>query len=106
MLQLDAEIVRINARAQLNFFDGRSVLMLARFFFFLGKFVAVFADFDQATNRRHSVGRNLDKIHAMLARERERIVQRKYPELLVLVADDADFAGADFPVDAHLRGGG
>ena len=106
VLKLDAEIMRVDARAQLDFLHRRSVLMLARFLFLLREFVAEFADLDKPADRRDGIGRNLDQIHALLARERQGVVQGKHPKLLVVVPDDADFAGTDFPVHTHLRGGG
>ena len=106
VLELDAEIVRVNTRTQLHFLHGRGVLVLARFLFLFGKFVAVFANLDEAADRRHGVRGNFHQVHAVLAREREGVVQRKHAELLVVVADDADIAGADFPVHAQMRSGG
>ena len=102
----DAEVVRVNERRQLDFLHSRSVLMLARFFFFLGLFVAEFAEVHEAADGRNGVRRNLDKVNAVLAREREGVVELQNANLCAVVANDADFAGADFAVDPDERGGG
>ena len=103
MHDLDAEIVRIDARAQLDLLDGGGVLVLAGFLLLLGQLIAELADFDDAADRRDGVGGNLDEIHAVLAGQVQRLIEGKNAELLALRPDDAHFAGADFAVDAHLR---
>ena len=51
--QLDAEVVRVNARAQLHFLDDGGVLMLLGFLFLLGHFVTEFAEIHEAADGRH-----------------------------------------------------
>ena len=103
---LDAEIMRINARTQLDFLHDRGVLVLAGIFFLLGEFVAELAEVHEPADGRHGVGRNLDEIHGVLPREVDRVGELDDAELLVIHADDADFAGTDFSVDADERRGG
>ena len=52
MADLDAEVVRVNARAELNFLDGRGVLMLFRFLVLLGLFVTELAEVHDPAHRR------------------------------------------------------
>ena len=67
--------------------------------------VAVFAEVHDAADGRHGVGRDFHEVHALVARQIDRVGEGHDSELLALVADDADFAGTDFPVDLYERGG-
>jgi hypothetical protein len=106
MHELDAQVMGINARAELDFLDGGGVLVFARFFFLLGQFVAELADLHQAAHGRVGRGRNFHEVNAMLAGDHEGIVQEEDAEIFVVSINDADFAGADFAVDPEVRGGG
>ncbi len=55
----------IDVGAELDFLDLIGVLMLARLFFLLSHFVAVFAEIDQTANRRGGIGRDLYQIHPL-----------------------------------------
>ena len=101
--QLDAQVVRVNARAQLDFLDDGGVLVLLGFLFLLGHFVAEFAEIHQPADRRHGGRGDFDQIHAMLARQIDRVGERQDAELVAVHSDDADFAGADFAVDPDER---
>src|SRR5664279_2721154 len=79
--------------------------MLARLLLLFGHLVTVFADLNDAADRRHGVRRNFHEIHAMLAGQVERVVQRIDAQLFAIRPDDADFAGTDFAVDPDERGG-
>ena len=50
--QLDAEIMRVNLRAELDFLDLVGVLVLAGFLVLLGLFVAELAEIHQPADRR------------------------------------------------------
>ena len=80
--------------------------MFARILFLLGEFVAKFANVNNAADRRNGVRGNFHEVHAVLAGEVQRIVQRKHAKLVAVWSDHAHFAGANLAVDAHLRGGG
>ena len=101
----DRKIMRINARAELDFFYRGSVLMLLGFLFLLGQFVSVFAEVHHPANGRHSVGCDLDQINRRLTREVDRVVKQHDAELAAIEPDHTDFAGADFPVDLDERCG-
>ena len=105
MPDLDPKIMRVNARAELDFLNRGCVLMLLGFLFLLGEFVAELAEIHDATDGRHGIGRNLHQINASLSGKQQRIVQGHHAELLSVKADDPDFAGTDFPVDPDERGG-
>jgi hypothetical protein len=55
VLLFDAEIVRVDVRAELDFLDLVGVLVFARFLVPLGLFVAELAKINQPANRRHGV---------------------------------------------------
>ena len=80
--------------------------MFAGIFFLLGQLVAEFANLNDAADRRHGVGGDFHEIHPMLAREVQRVVQRKHAKLLAVGSNDPDFAGTDFPIHTHVGGGG
>lgn len=103
--QLDAEVVRINARAQLHFLDDGSVVVFLGFLFLLGDLVTVFSEIHQAADGRHGCGGDFDEVNAVLAREVQRVGELDDAELLAVHCDDPDFAGADFAVDPDERGG-
>jgi len=73
MVDFDTQVMGVNARAELNLFDGGSMLVLPGFFFLLGDFVAVFAEIHQAAHRGNGVGGNFHQIHPMLASEINRV---------------------------------
>ena len=50
-------------------------------------------------DRRVGVGGDFHQIHAMIACKHHRIAQQDDPQLAAIHADDANLAGADFPVD-------
>ena len=100
---LDAEVVRVNPRAELNLFDGRGVLMLLGILFLLGHFVTVFAEIHEPADRRRGGGGDLDEVNPALSRKIDRVVQRDDAELFAVNCDDPDFAGADFAVDPDKR---
>jgi hypothetical protein len=102
MLDLDAEIVRINAGTQLDFLDDGGVLVLFGILLLLGLFVAELADFNETADGRRGVGRDFNQVNSLLPRQGQRLVEGNDAELF-FPHDDADFAGADFAVDPEER---
>src|ERR1017187_8522636 len=100
---LDAEVVRVNPRAELNLFDGRGVLMLLGILLLLGLFVTVFAEIHEPADRRRGGGGDLDEVNPVLPGQVERVGQRDNAELFAVNCYDPDFAGADFAVDPDKR---
>lgn len=103
---LDAEVMGVNAGTELDFLDGGGVLMFLGLLVLLGLFVAKLAEVHDPADGRHGVGGNLDEIHGALAREVDGVVQRHHAELIAVNADNAHFAGANFPIDPNERDGG
>ena len=103
VLDFDAEVVRVNARTQLDFLDDGGVLVLFGFLFLLGLFVAEFAEVHEPADRRHGGGGDFHEIHAVLARQGQRLVEGNDAELFAIHSDDPDFAGADFAIDPDKR---
>ena len=101
MGQLRREIVRINARAELDFLHAIGVLVLLAFLFLFGLLVAVFAEIDNAAHWRRGIGCDFDEIHTLLPGEVDSFGESHDAELGALVTDNADFAGADFPVNPY-----
>ena len=96
--RLDAEIVRVNGRAELDFLDLVGVLVFPGFLFLLRLFVAELAVIDQAADGRRCVGRDFNQVHSLGARQVDRFAKLQDAKLLAILCDDPDFAGADFPV--------
>ena len=105
MLQLNPEVVGINVRAELDFFDLGGVLVLLGFLLPLGLLVAEFAVIHEPADRRRGVGRDLHQVHAVGARHGERVAEREDAKLFAVRPDDPDFAGTDFPVNPDERTG-
>src|SRR2546423_12111459 len=57
---LNAQVMRIDLGAELNFLNFVGVLMLPGFLVALGLFIAELAKINQAADRWHRVGRDLD----------------------------------------------
>ncbi len=100
---LDAKVVRVNPRAELNLFDGRGVLVLLGILFLLGLFVTVFAEIHEPADWRRGGGGDLDEVNPVLPGQVERVGQRDDAELFAVNSDDPDFAGADFAIDPDKR---
>jgi hypothetical protein len=96
--QLHSEIVRVDLRAELDLFDLVGVLMFPGFLVLLGLLVTVFAEIHQAANRRDGGGGDFNQVHPVRPGHVDGVRQRDDTELLAVGADDANFAGADFPV--------
>src|SRR5580765_5830060 len=103
--EFDAKIVRINLRAELDFFDLVGVVMFFRLFFLFRLFVTIFAVVHEAADRRGRVGRDLDQVDAVGAGKIDGLAQREHTQLLAVVAHDAYFTGAYFSVYSDERTG-
>src|SRR5262249_25743773 len=99
------EIMRINFRAQLNFFDFGGMLMLLGFFITFGLLVAVLAIIHQSANRRSGVGSNLNQIHAIGPSHCECVTQGQHPQLFAINPDYPDFARTDLAIYPDKRTG-
>jgi len=103
VMHFDAEIMRINAGAELDFFDFRGVLALFGFLFLLRLLVTKLAEVHQPADRRIRRGCNLNQVNAVAAGLVQRVLQRENAKLCAVNADDAHFAGTDFPVYLNKR---
>ena len=105
VLDLHAEIMRVNARGKLDFLHLRGVLVFLGFLVFLGLFVAVFAEIHDPAHRRRGGGCNLHEVHTVLPGEGEGVVEGHDASLFAIGTNDPDFAGTNFPVDPDERSG-
>lgn len=99
--QLDAKVMRIDLRAELNLLHLVRMLVLARLFFLLGLLVSIFSKINQPAYRRICARGDLDQIHAVGSSEVNGIGQCDDSELLAFCPDDPDFPGANLPIDPH-----
>jgi hypothetical protein len=95
--------VRINGRAELDLLYFVRMLVLLGFLFLFGLLVTVLAKIHQATDGRSRIGGYFDEIHALGSGHVDGVRERMDPELITVIADDADFAGTDLPVDPYER---
>ena len=96
--QLGQIIVAVDVDAEFDLFDFAGVGFL--FLLLLGQFVAVFAEVDDAANRRVGIGRDFDKIEADLLGLAQGILQFHHAQLLAgRPIDHAHFARTDPMVD-------
>ena len=103
MAQLDAEVVWINRRTELNFFYLSGVLVFFSFLVALGLLVPVFAVIHDSAYGRHSVWSYFDEIHAVASRHVDRIAERNNSELLTVNAYDSNLTGTYLPIDLNER---
>src|SRR5688572_19624183 len=101
----DAKVMRIDARAKLDFLYDRCVLMLLGFLVLLRLLVAVLAVIHNATNWRCRIRGNFDEVHTIGARQVQGLVERHNTQLLAVYSDHPNLAGTDFPVDPGERTG-
>ena len=79
--------------------------MFLRVLVFFGLFVTELAEVHDSAHGRRRRGGNFHQIHALLPRQRERLVEREDAEVFFVRVNDPHFAGADFAVDPDVRGG-
>ena len=103
VLDFDAEVMRVNTRTELDFFDDRGVLVLFGFLFLLGLLIAELAQVHEAADRGRGSGGDFDQVHTVLARHGQRVVEGDDPKLFAVHSDNADFAGTDFTIDPDKR---
>ena len=97
MSQLDAEIVRVDDRAELDFLH-LSLLTALGFLLFLGLLVTKLSIIHDAADGWDCRGCDLDKIQSFGIGQFQCVAQWHNPELLLLVIDDTDFASANLSV--------
>jgi hypothetical protein len=97
--------MRINFRAELDFFYAGRMLMLPGFLFPLRLLVTVLAKIHEAADRRRGVGCNFNEIDAICASQVEGLPQGQNSQLFAINTDDAEIASTDFPVNPDVRTG-
>jgi hypothetical protein len=93
-------VVVVDGNRELDFLDGDGLLALAGRALALLFLVEKLAVVLNAANRRHRGRRDFNQVETALAGNFERFKWGKDAELLALLVDDADFAGADALIDA------
>lgn len=105
VVDLHIEVMGIDGGRELDFLYAIGVLVFLGFLFAFREFVAIFSVIDEPADRRDCVGCDFDQVHLVRPGHIDGIAQRNDAELLAVHADDADFAGTDFPVDPDERAG-
>src|SRR5581483_599493 len=100
---LELEIVRVGPRMKADFLQQLLVGRFLRLFFALLLFVFPFAELDDLADRRLGIWNDLDQVLLFGAREFHRVFGRHDADHLAVVADDANFGGADLLVHADAR---
>src|SRR6185503_2750655 len=101
----DAKIVRVDRRAELDFFDLVGVVVFFGLFLLLRLFVAILAIVHQAADRRGRFRGDLDQVHSLSAGQVDGLAQRKDAQLLAVMANDEHFTSANFSVNSDKRTG-
>ena len=103
--EFDLQIMRVDGRAELDFFDFVGVLVFSGFFIPLGQFVAVFAVINQTTDRRSGLRRHFDQVNPLGAGGADRVAEAHHTQLPAVHANDSYFTGANSAVypDKLLR---
>jgi hypothetical protein len=98
--ELYAKVMRIDVGAELDFLYAIGVLVFFGFLVLFGLLVAEFAVIYQAANGRIGGGSNFDQVDLPLPGQRERFVERHDPELLLVIPNDTNLAGANLVINA------
>ena len=93
-------IVVVDGDGEFNFLDGDHLLPLARGTLALFLLVEEFAVVLYAADGRDGSGRDFHKVEAAFTGDLQRFKRGKDAELLALLVDDANLAGADALIDA------
>ncbi|MDB6031882.1 MAG: hypothetical protein JWM16_2220 [Verrucomicrobiales bacterium] len=101
VLELNTKIVGVDPWAELDLLHLVGVLVLFGFFFLLGYLVAVLPEIHQPADWRCGIWGNFHQVHCASTSHINGIGQRMDTELIAVVANHADFAGANFPVDSY-----
>src|SRR5438105_3161002 len=93
----------VGAGAKFHFLDGDDDLLLFRLVCFLLGFVLKLAEVDDFANRRLSVGRDFDQVHAFLAGSANRFARVHDAQRFALIGDDAHLRYANSFVYSSYR---
>jgi len=99
---LGAVVVRVDLRPQLDLFDDRLGLVLARLPGLQGGLVLELAVVHQLGDRGPGHGRNLDEVEICLLGQPERVINGNDPDLLAGRADKPHFGNPDALVDTRF----
>ena len=95
VLELRVEVTDINTGRHPDLLDLHHVLILPGFLFLLALLEAELSVVHQLAHRRHSLGRDLDQIQALLVGDFQRLCGGHDTELLALRADQPDLLVVD-----------
>jgi hypothetical protein len=99
---LCAVVVRVDLGPQLDLFDDRLGLVLARLPGLQGRFVLELPVVHELADRWPGHGRDLDEVEICFLRQPERIVDGNYPDLLAGWADKTHFGDPDALVNTRF----
>src|SRR6185369_11608612 len=103
MLHAILVVVIVRSRPELHFLDRDRYLLLLRLVCLLLRFVLVFPEIDDATNRRIGVGSDLDEVQPLLPGGAHGIAHVHHAQLFPLLTNHAYLRHADSLVDPNRR---
>lgn len=103
VIELGVKIVLFDGGSELKLLHSVPAVMGMGLFLALGFLVKQLAVFSNAADGWHRVGDGFDEIEALALGQTQGIAKAHHAELLSGIVNDANFAGADFPVSAMLR---
>lgn len=101
MFDFEIEIMRIGIGMKSHFFDQDDLLLLLEKLFLFLLFVAELPKIHDATHRRRRLWGYLDEIEFVLLRHLQRASGRENAQLFSFWADDPQFLGINFVIDAY-----
>ncbi len=87
-------------RSQADLLDLDNLLRLSRLAFLLLLVELVFAKVEQAADRRHGIGRDLNQVQTAVEGQPERLLDREDAELVALFVDDPHLADPNLLINA------
>jgi hypothetical protein len=94
-LDLGDDVVLVRPGGHPDFLQIDDLLVLPRLALFLGLLVLEPSVVHEPADRRYGGRGHLDQVEPALLRDPQRLKRRKYPELLALFPDQADFPDTD-----------
>ena len=99
VLYLGVQVADVDIRRQANLFDLHDTLILSRFLLALCLLEAEFTVIHDLADRRLSLRRDFDQIHALFYGDILCLLNRQNAELFAVVTDQTNFLVADLFID-------
>lgn len=93
--KLGVDVMLFNGRTEANLFDLNGFLVLPGLFFPLALLIAVFTVIHDPTNRRFSLGRDIDEVQIRLLGQAKSFTERLNTQLVPIGIDQTHLTGTD-----------